>query len=126
MEENVKQLQDELIAKAFAKTIEDIDNGRLAEGDKKTNQTLIANEILKTMYDKELREKEIENEANKIKVEKFDQVNKAAATAVTAGGLITFIVCWRQMLKLEGLGGMITTSCGKTLTSGLKIFKLFK
>ncbi|MBO7453501.1 MAG: hypothetical protein J6U54_24470 [Clostridiales bacterium] len=126
MKEDVKQLQDELIAKAFAKTIEDIDNGRLAEGDKKTNQTLIANEILKTMYDKELREKEIENEANKIKVEKFDQVNKAAATAVTAGGLITFIVCWRQMLKLEGLGGMITTSCGKTLTGCLKIFKLFK
>lgn len=123
MEENVKQLQDELVAKVLNEAIA-MDSNVSIE-DQKT-LLMAANELLKTKNDMDLKDREMAIREKEVKIKKGDEINKAAATGVTAAGLVTFIVCWKQMLKLEGLGAMITSSCGKTLTSGLKIFKLFK
>lgn len=130
MNEDNKQLSEELLTKIYTEAL-NIDLDASTEGTggkdaKKGNPLLVACEFMKAQNEKELREREMDIREQEIKVAKADQINKAAATGVTAVGILASILCWRHLLKVEGLGGMITTQAGKTLTSGLKIFRLFK
>lgn len=123
MNEDNKQLSEELLTKIYTEALNiDLDastEGTGGKDPKKGNPLLVACEFMKAQNERELREQEI-------KIAKADQINKAAATGVTAAGILASILCWKHLLKVEGLGGMITTQAGKTLTSGLKIFRLFK
>jgi hypothetical protein len=95
--------------------------------EKKANPLLTVNELVKTRNEIQAQKAEMEIKQKELDAKKVENINECVKTAGgIAGsifGTIAFSKMFKNLLKFEETGHIVTSSAGRTILSCLRIFK---